>query len=148
MSDELISALATAFLGAVLGSMLKGKWDRRVARRQPKTMGRAQAYEAFLAHMLAHAQPPNATKADQGLTHAVSRLILYGESEPLCAATDFMLKHRALDSDAARAALKEVAGAMRRSLKASSHDEVMGHISRLIRATADAGDGRAAAAAD
>ena len=122
-----VAALLAAFLGAVVGTILKGMWDRRLAKKAPKTDRRAEAYKDFVVFFLV----PD--KAGLDLNEIKARLMIFGESKVVCSVADFLkTSHESLDSSEARTAFREVIKSMRESVATSSHDVVMTKIGDLL----------------
>ncbi len=129
------SILGSSFLGAVVGSVLKGVWDRRLARRVPKTDRRAEAYKDFAIYFIAHismdAKDRLKTPAPN-LNDIKARLVVFGESEVVCAVTNFLKTHQSLNTPPARKAFCEVIKVMRGSVRTGASDKVMNSILELL----------------
>lgn len=125
------SILGSSFLGAVAGSVLKGILDRRIAKRVPKTDRRAEAYKDFATFFIAYVEG-----GAKNLKEIKSRLVVFGESEVVSAAANFLGKHQSLNTEEARQDFCEVIRAMRRSVRTGAGDDVMKAVLKLLSSAA------------
>ena len=129
----------SSFLGAVAGSVLKGIWDRRLAKRIPKTDRRAEAYKDFARYFIAYGNLDAVDERSKApvlnLNEIKSRLVVFGESEVVSKAADFLGAHQSLKSKEARQDFCKVIKAMRESVKTGARDDVMQNILKLLPST-------------
>ena len=120
---HVLTAIAgSTLVGTIVGSVLQALWDRRAAKKTPKTEMRTNAYLDFVVHFLTHrvhvAAPLPA--ADTGSTTSLeeikARLLVFGEKKVVIAVGTFLGHHNAIDSDAARQEFRNVIRQMRKSV--------------------------------
>jgi hypothetical protein len=129
------SILGSSFLGAVIGSVLKGVWDRRLAKRVPKTDRRAEAYKDFATYFIAHINVGANDRlkiAAPNLNEIKARLVVFGESEVVCEAANFLSEHQSLNTEKARQDFCKVIKAMRESVRTGAGVDVMQNILKLL----------------
>lgn len=132
-----LSVLGSSLVGTVVGAALKTIWDRRAAKKVPKTQMRADAYRDFIVYAVSHGDQVAGT-ANAVLTteaeyrNVAARLLLFGESE-VVKAVSRLTEHRSLATPAAMADFSMTVGAMRKSLLTGHDDWVLEHASALAR---------------
>ena len=93
--DVIIPLLGSSAAGAILGTILKGFWDRNSAKKAPKTESRAIAYQDFVVYVVSRSQvmpPPEKALTKLALNEIKARLILFGESKVVNAISRFLIK--------------------------------------------------------
>jgi hypothetical protein len=136
LTQFLGSSFVGALVGAVIGILLKGLLDRRLAKKAPKTDRRAQAYQDFVAHVLAVDSSASGvggvTVAAHDLNSIKARLIVFGESEVVCEVANFLNKYRDLKTGEAKRDFGEMIRAMRTSVATGSGREVIANVLALL----------------
>lgn len=130
-----LGPILAAFVGAIAGSVLKGVWDRSLAKKAPKTERRAEAYKDFatyFAFYVSASEDARRAVAPLNLDEINSRLILFGESEVVNEAANFLATHQSLDADDAKEDFVKVVRAMRGSIATGNGDEVMGNVKTIL----------------
>jgi hypothetical protein len=124
--------------GAIFGSLLNGFWTRRSAKKQPKTQMRAEAYRDFVVYVARalHPRQQTASESDSDVDFGdiKARLLLFGESNVVKAASEFLTTHRAVTSEVSRKAFALVVREMRASLLTGHHGAVVQSVSALLAA--------------
>jgi hypothetical protein len=135
---DIATVLSSSLVGTVIGAVLKTIWDRRAAKKAPKTQMRAEAYRDFILYVVENAEASESTRVDSALGtrsefHKITaRLLLFGESEAVKAAAQ-LAQHRTLATPEAMHAFAEAVREMRKSLL-TGHDEwVLEHAKALAR---------------
>src|SRR5215470_3182375 len=102
-------------------ALLNGFWNRRAAKKLPKTEMRADAYWDFVVHLVS-ASASNVTKTlpntinSPALVAIKARLLLFGESNVVSAVSTFPAQHTALNTESAITDFARVVCEMRKSL--------------------------------
>jgi hypothetical protein len=136
--SAVISPLATStVVGVIIGALLNGAWNRRSAKKVPKTEMRAAAYRDFVAHVISHTSSQNTASnkgyvPNSGLDDIKARLVLFGESNVVSTVAQFLSQHRTLNNADARIKFTEVICQMRKSLLTGHGETVMESISTLL----------------
>ena len=129
--------LTSTVVGAIGAALLNGFWNRRAAKKVPKTEMRADAYRDLVVHLVSTSSsgvtgaPPN-TASGATLIEIKARLLLFGESDVVAAVAAFLTKHPALDSESAITDFVKVVCSMRKSLLTGHGDEVAESIRTLL----------------
>lgn len=125
-----------SLIGASAGIFLTKALDRRTAKKTPKTLERAKAYEAFVLHfapLIQEGQMIHQPDCEEELRKIIARLALYGESNVVEAVSDFFLAYRSPGQAAQTMAhLIAVIRAMRKSLCTGKDEDVMARIEALL----------------
>lgn len=137
--------LTSSVIGAVVAALLNGYWNRRAAKKAPKTEMRAEAYQDLVVFMLRDRSLPASTStSDHGQGHSgtlaeiTARLVLFGESEVVSATSTYLGAHGDLTDDRAVADFVPVVCAMRKSLLTGHGPDVATSIRALLRRTLNA----------
>jgi hypothetical protein len=132
--------LSSSVVGALVGALLKGLWDRRAAKKEPKTEMRAEAYRDFVIYVVSTARtssvPPMEGSAVAKPDEIKARLLLSGESDVVAAVSHFLSRHATLDSENAIADFTTVVCEMRKSLLTGHGPTVAVNIRALLSAQA------------
>lgn len=131
MDEKVFASFMGGILGAAVGSILKGMWDRRLAKKEPKTEKRAKAYEDFVVYFMTGGA--HTTDSPPTLNEIKARLVVFGESEVVNKASNFLKNYSSLKSDEAREAFCGVVAAMRESVKTGAGNEVVTNIQNLLK---------------
>jgi hypothetical protein len=92
-------------IAGIIGAFLNGFWNRRAAKKAPKTQMRAEAYRDFVVYMVSVASPQSSATVSDGfsstdLDKVIARLLLFGEGNVVSAVSTFLGRHAAVDNDA------------------------------------------------
>lgn len=87
-AELLSTALVSAISGGVFGSAITAFFSRRADKKQPKTLSRAEAYEEFVAFILASDQPTDFRSAE--FARIKGRIMVFGESEVVRAVESYL----------------------------------------------------------
>jgi hypothetical protein len=131
MDEKVIASFMGGILGAAVGSVLKGIWDRRLAKKEPKTEKRAEAYKDFVVYFMTSGGQTE--KSSPALNEIKARLVVFGESEVVNEASVFLKNHSSLESNDARVAFCKVVAAMRESVKTGASEKVLTNIQNLLK---------------
>ena len=134
-STKVIIGATFAFLGAIAGSVLKGYFDRRLAKKEPKTERRAQAYEDFATYFIAgggDGDDKNSSAKSLNLKEIIARLVVFGESDVVSEAAIFLTIYDKLDETKAKKAFSNVISAMRKSVRTGAGNKLHEKIQSLL----------------
>lgn len=139
---ELNAVLTSSVIAGIGAALLNGFWNRRAAKKIPKTEMRADAYRDFVVHLVS-ANPSDVAGAHLNNTNSLAlaeikaRLLLFGESNVVSAVSAFLTSHTALNGESAVAAFVKVVCAMRKSLLTGHRGEVADSIRCLLLSESD-----------
>ena len=133
---NLIGAIVSgSFFGAVAGTVLKGFFDRRLAKKEPKTDRRAEAYKDFVIYFMTYsveADDKNSSIELLNLNEIKSRLIVFGETCVVNQVSEFLASNQNLSSLKAKQEFCEVIRQMRKSVKTGAEKDLMGKIQKML----------------
>ena len=132
---DLTILLTSSVVAAVGGALLNGFWNRRTAKKTPKTEMRADAYRDFVVHFVSASSSDVAGVAPNNpnspaFVEIKARLLLFGESNVVSEVSAFLTKHEALDSKSVEDFVRVVCE-MRKSLL-TGHKAVADSIHSLL----------------
>jgi hypothetical protein len=127
---DLTILLTGSAVGVIGAALLNGFWNRRAAKKLPKTEMRADAYWDFVVHLVS-ASASNVTGAlpntlnSPALVEIKARLLLFGESNVVSAVSTFPAQHTALNTESAITDFARVVCEMRKSLLTGTARELL-----------------------
>ena len=128
--------LTSSVVAGIIAGLVNGYLNRRAAKKIPKTEGRAEAYSDLVAYMVTRqassTQTTSTGSVPADLGKIKSRLALFAESEVVIAASEFLSRHAALDTDESKKEFAEVVSVMRRSLLTGHGEDVTLNIQKLF----------------
>jgi hypothetical protein len=137
MNTTLSALLTSSVIAGIIGAFLNGFWNRRVAKKAPKTQLRAEAYGDFVLHIVSGSYPQSSATALHGFTgtelnKVIARLLLFGEGNVVRAASTFLGRHTAIDNEYATTDFAELVCEMRKSLITGHSNTVSQSIRTLL----------------
>lgn len=115
--------LGPAVVGALIGAILNAYWDRRAAKKEPKTEMRAEAYRDFIIYVVRTMDGQPVVPSNVDFHEIAARLLLFGESKVVKAVAQ-LVKHSSTHEDVQKN-LGLVVRAMRKSLLTGSSSAVV-----------------------
>jgi hypothetical protein len=136
MGSGLSALLTSSVIAGIIAAVLNGFWNRRAAKKAPKTQMRAEAYRDFVVHIVSASPQSSATFSDgfsnTDLHKVIAKLLLFGEGNVVRAVSTFLNRHAAINSECAAKDLADVVCEMRKSLITGHGDTVLQSIRALL----------------
>jgi hypothetical protein len=127
--------LTSSVVAGISAALLNGYYNRRAAKKIPKTEMRADAYRDLVIHFVSGGWSSRAAPANNGnasLVEIKARLLLFGESHVVGAVSNFLNHHQALNTDSAVQEFGTVICEMRKSLLTGYKNEVSQSIKSIL----------------
>lgn len=129
--------LTSSVVAAIVAALLNGFWNRRAAKKGPKTEMRADAYRDFVVYLVSSSASngtggPLSTTNSPAFVEIMARLLLFGESNVVSAVSTFLTEFPKLNAKDANTAFVSVICEMRKSLLTGHGAEVAESISSFL----------------